>query len=436
MTISVDIPSDGWSDLNSDPEALRRVPRHFALDHDVLALAWDGDELAVAIPEAAAPETIDRIRFETGARVRAVVAPRDIIRTRLSRAYPSLSTPFRNEREDESPVVSILDAIIEDALEHTASDIHMEPSKTGGRVRERVHGAMRAGRTIPDDQFDRVVARVKLLAGMDVADRRQPQDGRFTIEIAGRTVDARVATLPTPDGEKAVVRLLRASELPSGLDGLGMSSDVLAAHRSIIRSAHGCVIVAGPTGSGKTTTLYASLADRNGAELNICSVEDPVEMRLSDVTQVQICQRAGVTFASALRSIVRQDPDLVMIGEVRDAETAHAAIGAALAGHLVLTSIHAGEGEGALERLVEFGVSRRSIASCVRGVLSQRLVRRTPRAGVYGARTGVFELATVDRTGHARVDEGGSLAHRVEGMIARGETDRAEARRILGEMSA
>lgn len=435
MTVSLDIPSGEWTELFSDPEALRLVPQRLALEHDVLALAWDGDELAVAIPATSGPETLDRIRYETGARVRAVLVPRDLIRTRLRVAYPSISAPLRGEREGEQTVVSLLGSIVEDAVEHGASDIHFEPSTNGGRTRERVHGTMRAARAIATETYDRVIARLKLLGGMDIADRRQPQDGRFTMDVAGRTIDARVATIPTPDGEKAVVRLLDARALAADLSTLGMRGDLLERYRRIVRSPYGLVLVAGPTGSGKTTTLYATLADRDRAELNVCTIEDPVEVRFPDITQVQISPRAGLTFASALRAIVRQDPDVLMIGEIRDAETAHAAVGASLAGHLVVSSVHAGDAEGALERLCEFGVSRRAIAAGVRGVLAQRLVRRTAPDGGYGERTGVFELARVDRCGRVRASQCGTLAMQIREMVSSGQTDGREALRILGTAS-
>ncbi|HEY8321105.1 MAG TPA: GspE/PulE family protein [Candidatus Baltobacteraceae bacterium] len=437
MTVSsLEIPSDTVPDLTSDPEALRRVSRQLALGYDVLALAWDGDELAVAIPDSAGPETIDRIRYETGARIRAVVAPREMIRSRLSRAYTSVSAPIRRENdEQESGIVSLLETILEDAVERRASDIHLEPSADAGRVRMRVHGSLVLARSMANDAFERMSARIKLLAGMDIADRRQPQDGRCTIDVSGRLVDARVSTLPTPDGEKIVVRLLDAAATTAALGILGMSDETLARYRRSIRSPYGCVMVAGPTGSGKTTTLYASLADRAGDELNICSIEDPVEARLPRVSQVQIAPRAGLTFASALRAIVRQDPDVVMIGEIRDAETAHAAIEASLAGHLVLTSIHAGDGNGALERLVSFGVSRKTIASGVRAVLSQRLIRTLSPTGAYGARTGVFALSEVDASGRIPAGELGAIERQVERMVASGETDLRESRRVFGGLA-
>lgn len=397
MTVSVNVRQEDAFDLASDPEALRRVPAPLALGHDVLALAWDGDELHVALPEGSQSDAIDRIRFVTGTRVRATVAPREAIRARLARVYGSERGSEHADR-GESPVERLLDDIVAHAVDAGASDIHLEPHGGGGRVRLRVSGSMVADRSIPMPLFERVVARLKLLAGMDVADRRQPQDGRYG---AGR-VDARVASIPTRGGEKLVVRLIDSST-PLALDRLGMSAEMLVKFREAIRASHGCILVAGPTGSGKTTTLYAALRDLGGSALNLCSIEDPVEVLCPEVTQVQVCEKAGLTFASALRSIVRQDPDALMIGEIRDAESAHAATAAALAGHLVVSSIHAADAEGALERLVEFGVSRRTIAAGVRCVLSQRLVQRSAGSGI--VRTGTFVLSEID--GRGRPDDAG-----------------------------
>ncbi len=348
------------------------------------------------------------------------------------RSFSGVSAPTGFERE-ESPVVVLLDAIVRAAALRGASDIHLEPSQGGGRVRERVNGSMHVARTITGDIFERIVARLKLLAGMDVADRRQPQDGRCALECGGVCVDARVASLPTPDGEKLVVRLLDGDPAHSSLEALGMEPAMLRRFRALIRRPYGCIVVAGPTGSGKTTTLYASLADLDGEVANLCSIEDPIERRIPQLTQVQINERAGLDFAAVLRAIVRQDPDALMIGEIRDAETAHAVTGAALAGHLVLTSIHAGDGEGALERLVELGISRRSLATAITAVVSQRLVRRS-MDGHYGARIGVFELALLDERGRIRAEDRGGLARAVATLVDAGSIDVAEARRAVGDL--
>ncbi|MFN2449188.1 MAG: GspE/PulE family protein [Candidatus Baltobacteraceae bacterium] len=354
-----------------------------------------------------------------------------------------------------------LDEIHASAIANGASDIHLEPLDSGGRVRERVDGTLRVVRSCGPDLFAQLVARAKLLAGMDIADRRTPQDGRYAIEGAARRVESRVSCMPTIAGEKVVLRLLDHHADVPALTDLGMPLESVPAFRSCIHAPHGFVVVCGPTGSGKTTTLYASLRDRNRSSDNLCTVEDPVEIRLPGVAQVQTNARAGVTFASALRGFLRQDPDVVMIGEMRDEETAGAAAAASLSGQLILTSLHAKDSFAAVRRLVELGVAPHSLAAGLTAVLSQRLLRRTcaacfGRAGgcasCYGAgfagRVPVFETLLLDDTMRALIADGASAAilaaHAKQGgfrpmhmhaqeRIAANLTNAEEVRRVLGD---
>jgi len=259
----------------------------------------------------------------------------------------------------------------------------------GGRLRQRVNGALESVYDFPPELFGAVVARIKVLASMDVADKRQPQDGHYLIERNRKAVDARVCSLPTVDGEKLVIRLLKVRDEVPSLQALGMPDAILSRYREVIHAQYGFVVLCGPTGSGKTTTAYSSLAERNAVGTHICSIEDPVEIRLAGTTQVQVNVRAGVTFASALRSFLRADPNIIMIGEMRDAETACAATAAALSGALILTTLHAGSAAQAVERLCELGARRAAIASSVTGILGQRLVP------VPGGRTGAFEFIRI-----------------------------------------
>lgn len=274
------------------------------------------------------------------------------------------------------PAVRALDEIQAAAIEGRCSDIHFEPFGGGGRVRLRCDGVLRESRTVPAPLFAQISSRVKILSGMDIAERRQPQDGRYAIRFAGRTVEARTSAMPTIEGEKIVLRLLDYDASVPALGDLGMPAPMLERFSASVRAPHGFVVVAGPTGSGKTTTLYASVATRDLRADNICSVEDPVELRLPGLAQVQVNIRAGVTFASALRGFLRQDPDVVMVGELRDAETAAVASAASLSGILVMTTLHANDAFAAIERLVEFGVKRHTIAAGLSAVISQRLLRR------------------------------------------------------------
>jgi type II secretory ATPase GspE/PulE/Tfp pilus assembly ATPase PilB-like protein len=299
--------------------------------------------------------------------VRALRARREAIRARLSEAYRDT---------DEAPAIRALDAIHDCALDSGASDIHIEPLRSGGRVRQRVDGILREARTLSGELYAPVVSRIKLLAGMDIADKRQPQDGRYAIDLRGRCVDARVSSMPTILGEKLVVRLLDHQARVPGLEEIGMSPRHLRRFRSVVNSPHGFVVVCGPTGSGKTTTLYAAMAERNCDAQSLCSVEDPVEVRIPGIAQVQINPRAGVTFSSALRAFLRQDPNVIMLGEMRDEETATVAASASLSGQLVMTTLHAKDAPTAIDRLADLGVSRQTIAAGLSAVVAQRLVRR------------------------------------------------------------
>jgi type II secretory ATPase GspE/PulE/Tfp pilus assembly ATPase PilB-like protein len=277
----------------------------------------------------------------------------------------------------ESPVVRAVDAIVRRAIGFRASDVHIEPSGTSaGRVRIRIDGILRTVDTIAADIFAAVVSRTKLLAGMDIANRRTPQDGRYTITYNGRQIDARVSSIPTIDGEKLVIRLLDHQIALPRLDDLGMETDVLSSFRTVANAPWGFVVVSGPTGSGKTTTLYAAIAELDRTARNVCTVEDPIEARLPDATQTQVNVRAGLTFPSILRSMMRQDPDVIMIGEMRDEETVAVGVAAALAGQTVLATVHSNDASRTVDRLIELGVTRHSLAAALTAVVAQRLVRR------------------------------------------------------------
>ncbi len=281
---------------------------------------------------------------------------------------------------DAPPAIRAVDEVHEAAVRARASDIHIEPSQDGGRVRHRVDGILFDTRRVPPELFAQVVSRIKLLAAMDIADRRQPQDGRYNVTVDGLSIDARVSSMPTINGEKLVVRLLDLHARIPTLEELGMSAALLAHYRGLVHSPYGLIVVCGPTGSGKTTTLYASLSERNVVAQHLCTVEDPVEVRIAGVAQVQVNERAGMTFAAALRSFLRQDPNVLMVGEMRDGETAKVALSAALSGQLVMTTLHASDAPRVIERLNELGAERYAIAAGLSAILAQRLVRRLCRA--------------------------------------------------------
>ena len=280
------------------------------------------------------------------------------------------------EMTDEAPIVKLVNSVIAQAVDDSASDIHFEPQTKDLAVRFRVDGVLQPIMSIPRRMLHGVISRLKIMADLDIAERRVPQDGRIGLMVGGKAIDMRVATLPTVYGEKVVMRLLDKTNVMLDLEDLGFSERALKRFRAAFTKPYGAVLVTGPTGSGKSTTLYAALNILNSTEKNIITVEDPVEYRLSGINQVQVNTRAGMTFSAALRSILRCDPDIVMIGEIRDRETAQIAVESALTGHLVLSTLHTNDAPGALSRLTEMGIEPFLTASAVDCVLAQRLARR------------------------------------------------------------
>jgi len=278
---------------------------------------------------------------------------------------------------NQPPVIRFVNLLIREAHEATASDIHLEATDKGLRVRLRIDGVLAELPAPPVGLQAAVISRVKLLAELDIAERRAPQDGRIRVRLEARELDLRVSTVPTLHGESVVLRLLDRGGAPVTLDALGLAPTAFAGFRRLAERTHGIVLATGPTGSGKTTTLYAALGLRHPAEEKIVTVEDPVEYHLPGVTQVPVHSRAGVTFGAALRSILRQDPDVLMVGEMRDRETASVAIQAAMTGHLVFSTLHTNDAVAALSRLIDLGVEPYLLAATLEGVLAQRLVRRT-----------------------------------------------------------
>jgi type IV pilus assembly protein PilB len=278
---------------------------------------------------------------------------------------------------DEAPVVQVVNMLITQALRDRASDVHIEPQDSRVRVRYRIDGALHDVMALPDSMGPAIASRLKITAGMNIVERRRAQDGQIAMTIDGRDLDIRVATTGTIWGEKVVLRLLDKSRPLYRLGDLGMPTDTHAAYSSIIRSPFGMVICAGPTGSGKTTTLYASMTEINTPERNITTIEDPVEYVFPSINQIQINEQAEVTFANGLRSILRQDPDVILVGEIRDAETARIAVQSALTGHFVLSSLHGTDSVSALYRFLDMGIESFLIASSVLAVVGQRLIRRT-----------------------------------------------------------
>jgi len=329
------------------------------------------------------------------------------------------------EAANDAPIIRMLNALLTQAAKDGASDIHIEPYERSSSVRFRVDGSLREVVQPNKALHAALISRLKIMAELDIAEKRLPQDGRISLRIGGRAIDVRVSTLPSAHGERAVLRLLDKSESKFTLEGLGMDGEVLASFKKLVAQPHGIVLVTGPTGSGKTTTLYAALQTIDTATTNVLTVEDPIEYELAGIGQTQVNAKIDLTFAKALRAILRQDPDAIMIGEIRDFETAQIAIQASLTGHLVLATLHTNDAPSAVTRLADMGVEPFLLSSSVLGVLAQRLVRKLcpdckkpdgegrwhpvgcAQCGFtgYKGRTGVYELMVADDAVRAHIHQ-------------------------------
>jgi type IV pilus assembly protein PilB len=381
-------------EVTVDPAAASLVPESLAARYAAVPIGFDGDRLVVAMADPANVLAIDDIRAITGREVVAKVATRGDVEEAIHR-LASLNTSVSDLAElaaedsieaqdlaaleavaDEAPVVKLVNMLITRASADRASDIHIEPTERDLRVRFRIDGVLHEIMRTPRSITNAVVSRLKIMADIDIAERRRPQDGRINLRVGGRQLDLRVSTLPTIYGEKVVMRLLDTSTALLELEDLGFSQHTLEGYRVSYSKPYGTILVVGPTGSGKSTTLYATLNVLNKPETNIITIEDPVEYRLPGVNQVQVNRKAGLTFASGLRSFLRQDPDVMLVGEIRDGETAAIAIESALTGHLVLSTLHTNDAPSSVSRLIEMGVEPFLVGSALDSVLAQRLARR------------------------------------------------------------
>jgi type IV pilus assembly protein PilB len=381
-------------EITVDPSAVALVPEALARRYAAIPIGFEEDgRLTVAMADPANVLAIDDIRAITGMDVRPKVATRTEVVDAISRmaqyddAVSDLGELLDDSAEvedlgaleasvEDAPVVKLVNTIITRAINERASDIHIEPGEKDLRVRFRIDGVLHEAMTTPRSITNAMVSRLKIMADINIAERRIPQDGRISLKVQGRQVDLRVATLPSVYGEKVVLRILDKSSILLELTDLGFSDHNLKRYESSYTKPYGAILVTGPTGSGKSTTLYATLNVLNRPEVNIITTEDPVEYRLAGITQVQVNRKAGLTFASALRSILRSDPDIALIGEIRDRETAQIAIEAALTGHLVLSTLHTNDSSSSIGRLIEMDVEPYLVASSIDAVLAQRLARR------------------------------------------------------------
>ena len=383
---------DDLAEYAIDPDAWELVPPALVRRHHAVPIGFSGDVIVVAVADPANVIALDDIRTSTGRELEVLVArPEDVdeIIRRLDRLDRSAETLLEEAAEasddddgeaefkaDEAPIVKAINRIITRAVQQRASDIHIEPQQRDVRIRFRIDGVLSDAMHTKRSLHGGIVSRLKVMADLDIAERRVPQDGRITVTVERRSVDLRVATLPTSWGEKVVLRILDHGTGVRHLEELGFEDQALTIYREVIARPYGAVLLTGPTGSGKTTTLYATLESISDVSKNIVTVEDPVEVRVAGLSQIHVNPKAGMTFATALRSILRSDPDVIMVGEMRDAETANIGIQAALTGHLVFSTLHTNDAASAMTRLVEMGVEPFLVGSALECVVAQRLGRR------------------------------------------------------------
>lgn len=370
-----------------DEGALNLISPDVARRYQAIPVYFENNRLVVAMKYPTDIIAIDDLRILTGHDIKPVMVPDSELRAALERFSMSVFSVEQTEEEEtteevvtadesvEKPAVQMANRIFNQSVRSEASDVHIEAQEKNARVRFRIDGVLHDMLFPPKKLHPALVTRIKVMANMDIAEKRIPQDGRITLRVEGKTIDVRVASLPTPYGEKLTLRLLDRSARLITLEELGFPSDYLEKYRQVMSLPYGFILVTGPTGSGKSTTLYSTLVELNSPEKHIITLEDPIERRLEGINQVQVNIRAGMTFASGLRSILRNDPDIVMVGEIRDHETARIAVESALTGHLVLSTLHTNDAAGAVTRLGDMGIEPYLTSSSLAGVVAQRLMR-------------------------------------------------------------
>ena len=417
-------------ELSADADFVAEFPISLARNKLVLGLARQDCVLPVAIADENGIQQLDIVARMFRCEVKPVVAEPELLRLAINQAYEKQNSQTNrniqelaadgevlkigeSDREDlldqtgRPTIIRLVNSILFDAAQQRASDIHIQPFEEKLQVRFRIDGVLFDQFEIPKTSQEEVLSRVKIIGKMNIAEKRLPQDGRATAEIGDRLIDLRIASLPTSHGERIVIRLLDKSARMYTLNELGMAAEALEQFRKIIKLEHGLILVTGPTGGGKSTTLYASLQEINTNSSNVVTLEDPIEYQLDGISQTQVSEKKGMTFASGLRNVLRQDPDIIMIGEIRDKETAEMAIQSALTGHMVFSTLHTNDAASAVTRLLDLGIEPYLVSSSVVGVLSQRLVRKICqncrqsgcddcRMSGYSGRVGIFELMIIN----------------------------------------
>jgi len=394
--------ADNFLLLEADQGAVRLIPEDFARSNSVLAVKKSENAVTIVMEDPEDIATIDSVKRLTGLDPDIVVAGSELINKAMDQLYGEITQAGKveeaiqgitvisgdedsseeidlspeNASEEDAPIVKLVNLILQEAIKERATDIHIEPQERKVNVRIRIDGVLQIIMTPPSTSLSGLVTRIKILSKLNIAEKRLPQDGRFSIKSAAKDLDVRVSILPTVHGEKIVMRLLDKSGFDFNLTTLGFPKKNLSVFKKVISQPYGLIVVSGPTGSGKSTSLYAALKQIKDEKTNIITVEDPVEYQLDGITQVQIFEDIGLTFGSSLRSILRQDPDVLLIGEIRDEETADIAVKFSLTGHLVFSTVHANDAPGTLTRLLDIGIAPFLVGSCLNLVMAQRLVRK------------------------------------------------------------
>ncbi|TFB13898.1 type II/IV secretion system protein [Filobacillus milosensis] len=371
-----------------DQSLLNLISKDYARENLVLPLKRDKNKLVVAVADPLDYFVFNDLRLSTGFVIEPVMATKDEIRQNVLKFYETenLAEQFEADyevetrddlsiEEEASPVVKLLNQIIQQAVVEKASDIHFDPHEHRIMIRLRIDGSLQTEQTLSRSIQSSLITRIKIMAGLDITESKIPQDGRIKRKVEGRDIDLRVSTLPTIFGEKVVIRVLDIHSVSNRLEDLGFHQKNLGDFIRMIEKPHGIVLLTGPTGSGKTSTMYAALTRLNREESNVITIEDPVEYQLSGVNQIQVNPKVNLTFASGLRSMLRQDPDIIMVGEIRDEDTANMAVRASITGHLVLSTLHTNDSVGAIDRLINIGVERFLVGTSLNGIVAQRLVR-------------------------------------------------------------
>lgn len=398
LEFSLGIPRVQISRMNINPELLKLLPTSMIIKHNILPLSVNQGRMTLIMEDPFNFQAIDDVRIVTGLDVVPVMASERELESAIQQ-YTALQVDSRMEKllgelnqynygavvevealsqdlTDDAPVIRMVNSLLQQAVQGGASDIHIEPLEQDVRVRFRIDGELWEVLSLPKKSFPAIASRIKIMGNLDISEKRIPQDGRTRLKIDGREIDFRISTLPSIHGEKIVLRILDRANAIMSLEKLGFSSVNEQRIRTLIKRPHGMVIVTGPTGSGKTTTLYSVLTELNNPNRNIITLEDPVEYSLVGITQVQINTKAGLTFPAGLRSILRQDPDIIMVGEMRDGETAELGVRAALTGHLFFSTLHTNSAAGTVARMINMGIENFLLSSSLVGIVSQRLIRR------------------------------------------------------------